>query len=98
MGNKANHSAVNIKNSTIQWDANTPHADKFAFRGGFASKVYGNCHQLVAKDHLPKGSTTIKATIKQYGKSGRIRWIGFGVLTESRRNVSCSGWIGSEYQ
>jgi len=88
MGNKANHSAVNIKNSTIQWDANTPHADKFAFRGGFASKVYGYGHQLVAKDHLPKGSTTIKATIKRYREG-----IAFGLLTESRRNEVWSGGI-----
>jgi len=75
--------------SAIEWDANTPHAKEFAFRGGFVSKVYGNdCHQLVAKDHLPKGSTTIKATIKQYGENGDIA---FGLITESRRNQQWSG-------
>jgi hypothetical protein len=47
--------------------------------------VYGNnFYQLVAKDHLPKGSTTIKATIKKYG--GKFGTITFGLLTQSRRN------------
>jgi len=45
-------------------------------------------YQLVGSDHLPKGSTTIKATIKQYGIGGSI---GFGLLTESRSNARYSG-------
>jgi len=54
--------------------------------------VYGDeLHQLVAKDHLPKGSTTIKIIIKKYGQNGGI---GFGLLTESRRNKCYSGgWL-----
>jgi len=68
----------------IEWDANTPHADKFAFRDNFVCKVYGDgYHQLVAKAPLDR-STTIKATIKQYNGWGEI---GFGLLTESRRNA-----------
>jgi len=59
-----------MDNSTnmLEWDANTPHADKFAFRGNFVTKVYGAgyYHQLKAKDPLSKGSTLIKATIKKY--------------------------------
>jgi len=81
---------MDVNQSTIEWDANTPHAEKFGFRGKFAYKVYGdgNLHQLVAKDPL-KGSATIKATIKKYSVK---KWeIGFGLLTETRRNQKCSG-------
>jgi len=41
-------------------------------------------YQLVGSDHLPKGSTTIKATIIKQYRGGYS--IGFGLLTESRRN------------
>jgi len=52
--------------------------------------VYGDdFHQLVAKDHLPKGSITIKATIKKY--SHEYGGICFGLLTNSRRNEKDSG-------
>jgi len=74
------------KNPTIfEWGTKTPYANTFAFRGNFVSKVYGKgYHQLIAKDHLSKGSTTIKATIKKYGDNGW--WIAFGLLTQSKRN------------
>jgi len=70
------------------WDKSTPHADKFAIKGNTITKVKGdgwNFYQLVGSDHLSKGSTTIKATIKQYGNEDGA--IGFGLLTESRRNA-----------
>jgi hypothetical protein len=83
--------------SAIEWDANTPHAEKFGFRGNFVCKVYGrDLYQLVAKDHLPKGSTTIKATIKKYGD--KYSRIAFGLLTESRRNEVYSGGCRSDHQ
>jgi hypothetical protein len=67
----------------------TPHADKFAIKGNSITMIKGDDrdqYQLVGSDHLPKGSTTIKATIKQYG-NGEYRRIAFGLLTESRRNA-----------
>jgi len=74
--------------SAIKWDANTPHADNFAFKGNFVCKVYDDrLHQLVAK-HPLKGSVTIKATMKKY--SGQYA-TAFGLLTERRRNEQCSG-------
>jgi len=71
-----------------------PHANKFAFRDNFVSKVYGDdWHQLVAKAPL-KESTVIKANIKKYG-SGGFRGIAFGLLTQSKKNELCSGLIGN---
>jgi len=79
------------KLAMLEWDANTPYTERFAFRGNFASKVYGDSkYQLVGKDPL-NGSTTIK-------KYGGERMIGFGLLTESMRNNHCSGWGGIDYQ
>jgi len=71
-------------NSTIEWDTNTLHANKFGFGGNFVYKVYsdGNLHQFVGKAPL-KRSTTIKATIKKYGGWGSIV---LGFLTESKTN------------
>jgi len=74
--------------TSITWDTSTPHADRFAIKGNTITIIEGdkyNFYQLVGSDHLPKGSTTIIATIKQYG-NGDYRWIGFGLLTESRRS------------
>jgi len=73
------------------WDKSTPHAYKFAIKGNTITMIKGDdrdWYQLVGSDHLPKGSTTIKATIKQY-RGGYS--IAFGLLTESRRNERCSG-------
>jgi len=74
-------------NSAIfEWDAKTPHADKFAFRENFVCKVYGSrYHQLVGKDPLER-FTTIKATIKKYGSGRYDDVICFGLLTESTKN------------
>jgi len=82
----------------VEWDTNTRYADKFAFKGNFVYKVYGNnYHQLVAKDPL-KGSTTIKATIKKYSDIGFYGEIAFGLFTESRRNALWSGGYGDDHQ
>jgi len=60
------------------WDLSTPYTDRFAIKGNTITmikedirdgKIYS--YQLVGSDHLPKGSTTIKATIKQYAGNGR---------------------------
>jgi len=75
--------------TSISWDRSTPHADKFAIKGNTITKISGGLYQLVGSDPLPKGSTTIKATIKKYGGWGEI---GFGLLTESRRNEQWSGY------
>jgi hypothetical protein len=67
----------------FEWDANRLNAGKFAFRGNFVSKLYGDdLDQLLTKDPLTR-SITIKATIKKYGGYEEI---GIGLLTESRRN------------
>jgi len=67
------------------WDRSTPYADRFTIQRNTITMVkgFGSTYQLVGSDHLPKGLTTIKATIKKYcGK-----WsIGLGLLTESRKN------------
>jgi len=43
----------NLPAQTIEWDADTLHANKFAFVSNFISKVYGSDYdQLIAKDPL----------------------------------------------
>jgi hypothetical protein len=78
----------------FQWDTSTPHANRFALRDNFVGKVYSvGHHQVVGKDPLPKGLTTIKATIKSYAG----KWeIAFGVLTESLKNAHYSGGYEDE--
>jgi len=68
----------------LKWDTTTSYANNFAIQNNTIRRVSGdkNFYQLVGSDPL-KGSITIKATIKNYGGDCAI---GFGLLTESRRN------------
>jgi len=70
MGSKSSNASEHKtkEGMPIEWHTSTPNADKFALRGNFVSKVYGDefAYQLVGQAPLPKGSTTLKATIKKY--------------------------------
>jgi len=75
----------------IKWDMTTLHAKKYTIEGNTITKIDDGdwWYQLVGSDPLPKGLTTLKATIKKYGS--KYEQIGFGLLTESRRNEEYSG-------
>jgi len=84
--------ALAAKQKLLWWDTNNPHADRFAIQGNTTTMAKEGdeykWYQLVGSDPLPKGSSVIKATIKKYGG---IWQIGVGLLTESRKNLRCSG-------